>query len=146
MRLDVDENYVNFVEIGEDALYPLVLETSRDASLRVEGGVLPPSTPTRRIDARQLHEALAARWRIKALAEYLHKLTEFLDQEASKGFDPNDMGQLMKFLHALQAQVLIVTAQRATSIGTPSWRRWRGGKFPRPEIPPTTCRGAFIYI
>jgi hypothetical protein len=63
MRLDVDENYVNFVEIGEDALYPLVLEASRDASLHVEGGVPPPSTPTRRIDARKLHEALAARWR-----------------------------------------------------------------------------------
>jgi hypothetical protein len=30
--------------------------------------------------------------RIKALAEYLLKLTEFLDQEVSKGFDPNDKG------------------------------------------------------
>jgi hypothetical protein len=63
MRLDVDENYVDLVEISEDALYPLVLEASRDVSLHVEGGVPPPSTPTRRIDARQLHGALAARWR-----------------------------------------------------------------------------------
>ncbi|MFP3213447.1 MAG: hypothetical protein RXQ02_09310 [Thermoproteus sp.] len=39
--------------------------------------------------------------RIKALAEYLLKLTEFLDQEVSRGFDLNDMGQLMKFRHAL---------------------------------------------
>jgi CRISPR-associated protein Csx1 len=83
--------------------------------------------------------------RIKALAEYLLKLTE-LGQEVSKGFDLNDMGQLMKFLHALQVQVLIVTAQRATSIGTPSWRRWRGGKFPRPEIPrPYPGVHSFIY-
>jgi hypothetical protein len=35
--------------------------------------------------------------RIKALAEYLLKLTE-LGQEASKGFDPNDKGHIMKFL------------------------------------------------
>jgi len=41
----------------------------------------------------------------------------------------------MKFLHALQAQVLIVTAQRATSISTPPWRRWRGGKFHGQEYP-----------
>ncbi len=63
MRLDVDENYVDLVEIGEDALYPLVLEALRGVSLHVEGGVPPLSTPTRRTDARQLHEALAARWR-----------------------------------------------------------------------------------
>jgi hypothetical protein len=44
--------------------------------------------------------------RIKTLAEYLLKLTD-LSQEVSKGFDLNDMGQLMKFLHALQAQALI---------------------------------------
>jgi hypothetical protein len=30
--------------------------------------------------------------RIKTLAEYLLKLTEFLDQEVSKGLDPNDKG------------------------------------------------------
>lgn len=56
--------------------------------------------------------------RIKALAEYLLKLTEFLDQEVSKGFDLNDMGQLMKFLHALQlqAQALIDMAQRAAAL------------------------------
>ena len=61
--------------------------------------------------------------RIKALAEYLLKFTEFLDQEASKGFDPNDMGQLMKFLHALQlqAQALIDMAQRAAALmGVPA--------------------------
>jgi hypothetical protein len=63
MRLDVDENYVDLVEIGEDALYPLALEALRGVSLHVEGGVTSLSTPTRRIDARQLHEALAARWR-----------------------------------------------------------------------------------
>jgi hypothetical protein len=34
MRLDVDENYVNFVEIGEDALYPLVLEASSVSARR----------------------------------------------------------------------------------------------------------------
>jgi uncharacterized protein YutE (UPF0331/DUF86 family) len=34
----------------------------------------------------------------------------------SKGFDLNDMGQLMKFLHALQAQVLIDMAQRAAAL------------------------------
>ncbi len=56
--------------------------------------------------------------RIKALAEYLLKLTEFLDQEASRGFDLNDMGQLMKFLHALQlqAQALIGMVQRAAAL------------------------------
>ena len=54
--------------------------------------------------------------RIKALAEYLIMLTEFLDQEVSKGFDLNDMGQLMKFLHALQAQVLIDMVQRAAAL------------------------------
>jgi uncharacterized protein YutE (UPF0331/DUF86 family) len=53
--------------------------------------------------------------RIKALAEYLLKLTE-LSQEVSKGFDLNDMGQLMKFLHALQAQALIDMAQRAVAL------------------------------
>ncbi len=54
--------------------------------------------------------------RIKALAEYLLKLTE-LGQEVSKGFDLNDMGQLMKFLHALQlqAQALIDMVQRAAA-------------------------------
>jgi uncharacterized protein YutE (UPF0331/DUF86 family) len=52
---------------------------------------------------------------MKALAEYLHKLTE-LDQEMSKGFDLNDMGQLMKFLHALQAQALIDMVQRAAAL------------------------------
>jgi hypothetical protein len=53
----------------------------------------------------------------------LLKLTE-LSQEASKGFDPNDMGQLMKFLHALQAQALI--AQRAAALmGEPA--KLRGG-------------------
>ncbi|MFZ8808939.1 MAG: hypothetical protein ACO2PN_12675 [Pyrobaculum sp.] len=51
------------MEIGEDALYPLVLEALRGVSLHVEGGIPPLSTPTRRIDARQLYEALAARWR-----------------------------------------------------------------------------------
>jgi Uncharacterized conserved protein len=73
--------------------------------------------------------------RIKALAEYLLKLTEFLDQEVSRGFDLNDMGQLMKFLHALQlqAQALIDMVQRAAALmGEPTkatWRpaqRWRG--------------------
>ncbi|MDT7870072.1 MAG: DUF86 domain-containing protein [Thermoproteus sp.] len=56
--------------------------------------------------------------RIKALAEYLLKLTEFLDQEVSRGFDLNDMGQLMKFLHALQlqAQALIDMVQRAAAL------------------------------
>jgi len=53
--------------------------------------------------------------RIKALAEYLLKLTE-LGQEVSKGFDLNDMGQLMKFLHALQVQVLIDMVQRAAAL------------------------------
>jgi|GEM_PF-3985242 hypothetical protein len=52
MWLDVDENYVDLVEIGEDALYPLDLDGSRGVSLHVEGGVPPLSTPTRRIDAR----------------------------------------------------------------------------------------------
>jgi hypothetical protein len=52
MRLDVDENYVDLVEIGEDALYPLVLEALRSVSLHVEAGVPPLSTPTRGIDAR----------------------------------------------------------------------------------------------
>jgi hypothetical protein len=33
MRLDVDENYVDLVEIGEDALYPLALEALREACL-----------------------------------------------------------------------------------------------------------------
>jgi uncharacterized protein YutE (UPF0331/DUF86 family) len=47
----------------------------------------------------------------------LLKLTE-LGQEVSKGFDLNDMGQLMKFLHALQlqAQALIYMAQRAAAL------------------------------
>jgi len=56
--------------------------------------------------------------RIKALAEYLLKLTEFLDQEVSRGFDLNDMGQLMKFRHALQlqAQALIGMVQRAAAL------------------------------
>jgi hypothetical protein len=63
MRPDVDENYVDLVKIGEDALYPLDLETLRGVSLHVERGVPPLSTPTRKINARQLHETLAARWR-----------------------------------------------------------------------------------
>jgi len=56
--------------------------------------------------------------RIKALAEHILKLAEFLDQEVSRGFDLNDMGQLMKFLHALQlqAQALIDMAQRAAAL------------------------------
>jgi hypothetical protein len=36
MRLDVDENYVDLVEIGKDALYPLDLEALRGVSLHVE--------------------------------------------------------------------------------------------------------------
>jgi len=52
MQLDVDEKYVDLVEIGEDALYPQVMEALRGVSLHVEGGVPPPSTPTRRIDAK----------------------------------------------------------------------------------------------
>ncbi len=53
--------------------------------------------------------------RIKTLAEQLLKLTEFLDQEVSKGFDLSDLGQQLKLLHALQlqAQLLIDMAQRA---------------------------------
>jgi hypothetical protein len=46
----------------------------------------------------------------------------------SKGFDPNDMGQLMKFLHALQlqAQALIDMVQRAAALmGEPA--KLRGG-------------------
>jgi hypothetical protein len=44
----------------------------------------------------------------------------------SKGFDLNDMGQLMKFLHALQAQVLIDMVQRAAALmGEPA--KLRGG-------------------
>jgi hypothetical protein len=39
MRLDVDENYVDLVEIGEDALYPLDLEALRGVPLHVEGDV-----------------------------------------------------------------------------------------------------------
>ena len=42
------------------------------------------------------------------------KLTE-IGQEVSKGFDLNDTGQLMKFLHVLQAQALIDTVQRAAA-------------------------------
>ncbi len=34
----------------------------------------------------------------------------------SKGFDPNDMGQLMKFLHALQEQVLIDMVQEGAAL------------------------------
>jgi len=44
----------------------------------------------------------------------LLKLTE-IGQEVSKGFDLNDTGQLMKFLHVLQAQALIDTVQRAAA-------------------------------
>ncbi len=39
MRLDVDENYVDLVEIGEDAFYPLVLEALRGVPLHMEGDV-----------------------------------------------------------------------------------------------------------
>jgi len=48
--------------------------------------------------------------RIKALAEYLLKFTEFLEPG---GFDLDDTGQLMN-LYALRLQVLLDTAQRAT--------------------------------
>jgi hypothetical protein len=39
MRLDVDENYVDLVEIGEDALSPLDMEALRGVPLHVEGDV-----------------------------------------------------------------------------------------------------------
>jgi len=68
--------------------------------------------------------------RIKALAEYLLKPTEFLDQEVSRGFDLNDMGQLMKFLHALQlqAQALIDMVQRAAALMGRADPKLRGGR------------------
>jgi len=63
MRLSINENYVDLVERGRDAFHPLILEALRGVPLHVEGGAPPLSTPTRRTDARQLHKALAARWR-----------------------------------------------------------------------------------
>jgi uncharacterized protein YutE (UPF0331/DUF86 family) len=60
---------------------------------------------------------------VKALAELVAKLADFLDQEVSRGFDLDDFGQLLKFLHALQmqAQALIDMAQRAAALlGEPS--------------------------
>jgi hypothetical protein len=70
------------VEIGEDPFYPLVLDALRCAPLHVED------------EASHLfsvcQETLGSFARpsgtmthIKALAEYLLKLTEFLDQEVS---------------------------------------------------------------
>jgi hypothetical protein len=75
-----------------------------------------PRLGNRRQEAPAPRDLNGATARIKTLAEYLLKLTE-LGQGVSKGFDPNDMGQLMKFLHALQlqAQVLIDMVQRAAA-------------------------------
>jgi hypothetical protein len=63
MQLSINENYVNLVERGKDAFHPLILETLRGVPLHVDGGVALLSTLARRIGAKKLHEALAARWR-----------------------------------------------------------------------------------
>jgi len=92
MRLDVDENYVDLVEIGENALYPLVLEALRGVSARERRRSTTFNAHQenrRQVTPRGLSGMMA---RVKTLAEYLLKLTEFLDQEVSKGFDLNDKG------------------------------------------------------
>jgi len=53
--------------------------------------------------------------RLRALFEYLVKITAEIENEAAKGFDLSQFGDLMKFAHALQiqAQTLIDMVQRA---------------------------------
>ncbi len=82
MRLDVDENYVDLVEIGEDALYPLDLEALRGVSLHVEDETFHLFSVCQETPGSFARPS-GTMARIKALAEYLLKFTEFLDQEVS---------------------------------------------------------------
>jgi len=74
MRLDVDENYVDLVEIGEDALYPLDLEALRGVSLHVEDETLHLFSVCQETPGSfaRPNGAMARR---KALTEYPLKLT-----------------------------------------------------------------------
>jgi len=55
--------------------------------------------------------------RLRALFEYSVKITTEIENEAAKGFDLSQFGDLMKFAHALQiqAQTLIDMVQRAAT-------------------------------
>jgi len=55
--------------------------------------------------------------RLRALFEYLVKITAEIENEVAKGFDLLQFGDLMKFAHALQiqAQTLIDMVQRAAA-------------------------------
>jgi hypothetical protein len=61
MRLDVDENYVDLVEIGKDAFYPLVLEALRYAPLHVEDGTFHLFSVCQETPGAS--QGLAAQWR-----------------------------------------------------------------------------------
>lgn len=56
--------------------------------------------------------------KIKALFEYVVKLSTYLDQVVEKGYDLSNWDDLLKILHALQlqAQALIDMTQRAASL------------------------------
>ncbi|RFA95048.1 DUF86 domain-containing protein [Pyrobaculum aerophilum] len=56
--------------------------------------------------------------KIKALLEYIVKLTAYLDDVVKRGYDLSNWDDLMRILHALQlqAQALIDMAQRAASL------------------------------
>ena len=82
MRLGVNEDYVDLIETGEDALYPLVLDALRCASLHVEDETFHLFSVCQGTPGSFARPS-GTMARIKALAEYLLKLTEFLDQEVS---------------------------------------------------------------
>jgi len=56
--------------------------------------------------------------RIRSLAEFFARITSWLDLELEKGYDLHNLGDYMKFAHALQlqAQALIDMAQRAAAL------------------------------
>lgn len=56
--------------------------------------------------------------KIRALAEYIIKLTKNIDLEVEKGYDLSQFGDYMKFAHALllQAQALIDLFQRTAAL------------------------------
>jgi len=70
------------VEIGEDSFYPLVLDALRCTPLHVEDETFHLFSACQETPGSFARPS-GTTARIKALAEYLLKLTEFLDQEVS---------------------------------------------------------------
>jgi hypothetical protein len=70
------------VEIGEDSFYPLVLDALRCASLHVEDETFHLFSVCQET-LGSFTRSSGTMVRVNALAEYLLKLTEFLNQEVS---------------------------------------------------------------